>query len=72
MIVLWWPSITTTPPALVAEALDRLQADGWQLPTAAGFLGVSPSQLARLLRREPAAWTTLCRRRAAAGLPPLT
>ena len=58
-------------PALVAEALDRLQATGWDLPPAAAALGTTPSQLVRLVRREPAAWTTLARQRAAAGLPPL-
>lgn len=58
-------------PALVAEALDVLHATGWQLPPAATRLGVSPSQLARLLRREPAAWTVLGRMRAAHGLTPL-
>lgn len=58
-------------PALVAEALDVLHATGWQLPPAATRLGVSPSQLARLLRREPAAWTLLGRMRAAHGLTPL-
>jgi hypothetical protein len=56
-------------PALVAEAFDHLAACGWQLPPAAAALGVSPSQLARLCRREPAAWTALGRHRAAAGLP---
>lgn len=59
-------------PALVAEAFDRLAACGWQLPPAAAALGVSPSQLARLCRREPAAWTALGRERVAAGLPPLS
>ena len=58
-------------PALVAEAFDRLAACGWQLPPAAALLGVSPSQLARLCRREPATWTALGRQRTAAGLPPL-
>ena len=59
-------------PALVAEALDHLQATAWELPPAAATLGVTPSQLARLLRREPAAWTTLARHRAQAGLPRLS
>jgi hypothetical protein len=59
-------------PALVAEAIDRLQAVGWHLPVAATTLGVTASQLARLFRREPAAWTALARQRAAAGLPPLS
>lgn len=58
-------------PTLVAEALDVLHAAGWQLPPAATRLGVSASQLARLLRREPAAWTVLGRMRAARGLAPL-
>jgi hypothetical protein len=59
-------------PALVAEAFDRLAACGWQLPPAAAALGVSPSQLARLCRREPVVWTVLGRHRAAAGLPHLS
>jgi hypothetical protein len=57
---------------LVAEALDRLQSDGWELPPAAAALGVSPSQLLRLFRRQPAAWTLIGRQRAAAGLPSLS
>jgi hypothetical protein len=59
-------------PALLAEALDHLQATGWDLPPAAAALGTTSSQLARLFRREPAAWTALGRQRAAAGLPPLS
>lgn len=58
-------------PALVAEALDQLQATRWDLPPAAAALGTTASQLARLFRREPAAWTVLGRQRSAAGLPPL-
>ncbi len=59
-------------PALVAEALDRLAATGWQIQPAAEILGVTPSQLTRLFRREPAAWTALTRYRANVGLPPLS
>lgn len=59
-------------PALVAEALDHLAASGWHLPPAAAALGVSPSQLARLCRRQAAVWTALRRHRDAAGLPPLS
>jgi hypothetical protein len=59
-------------PALVAEAFDCLEANGWQLPPAAAALQVAASQLARLCRREPAVWTALGRHRAAAGLPPLS
>ena len=58
-------------PALVAEAFDQFAAGGWRLPPAAAALGVSTSQLTRLCRREPAVWTALGRRRAAAGLAPL-
>ena len=59
-------------PALVAEAFDRLEACDWQLPPAAAALGVSPSQLTRLCRRNRGVWTALGRERAAAGLPPLS
>jgi hypothetical protein len=58
-------------PALVAEAFDQLAAGGWQLPPAAAALGVSSSQLTRLCRRVPAAWTALGRHRTAAGLAAL-
>lgn len=58
-------------PALVAEALDQLQAGAFVMPQAAAVLGVTPTQLAGLFRKEPAAWTTLNRLRAGAGLPPL-
>lgn len=58
-------------PALVAEALDRLQATSWNFAPAAAALGVTSSQLTRLLRREPIAWTALAHHRAAAGLPRL-
>jgi len=58
-------------PVLIAEALDHLAAVGYEIPPAAAALGVSGSQLVRLFRREPAAWTSLLQARAAAGLPPL-
>jgi hypothetical protein len=58
-------------PALLAEALDELAAAEFDLPAAAGRLGVSPSQLARFLRREPAAWTMASEARRARGLRPL-
>ena len=41
------------------------------MPTAAAALGVSPSQLVRLLEKEPAALVALNRLRGAAGLKPL-
>lgn len=58
-------------PALVAEALDRLQAAAHEMRPAADALGVSPSQLARLFRKVPAAWVAINRLRGEAGLPPL-
>jgi len=58
-------------PALVAEALDRLQASGWKMAPAARDLGVSTSQLVRLLGKSPAAFTALNRQRTSEGLPAL-
>ncbi len=56
-------------PALVAEALDHLQASQFELGPAAERLGVSTSQLVRLFKKFPAAWAALNRHRASAGLP---
>lgn len=58
-------------PALVAEAFDHLAVVGWQPAAAAEHLGVSSSQLVKLLRRSPAAWVALNRQRAGCGLKPL-
>ena len=58
-------------PAVVAEALDTLAAANFSLRDAAARLGVSGSQLTRLLRRDAAAWTQLNRLRVQAGLGPL-
>ena len=58
-------------PALVAEALDEIVAVGLDMPAAAGALGVSSSQLVRLLGKEPAALGALNRLRGSAGLQPL-
>jgi hypothetical protein len=58
-------------PALLAEACDSLAAADWQVPAAAGWLGVSSSQLVGLIRKCPAAWTALNAARAARGLAPL-
>lgn len=58
-------------PALVAEAFDVLQGHGADVPAAAGHLGVSASQLVKLFRKSPEAWTALNRLRGAAGRPPL-
>jgi len=58
-------------PALVAEALDRLQTVGFEIKPAADPLGVSPSQLMKLFRQVPAAWVAINRLRGEAGLLPL-
>ena len=55
-------------PALVAEALDQLQAAGYRTAPAAARLGVSTSQLTGLFRRSAAAWTALNEARVATGL----
>jgi hypothetical protein len=56
-------------PALLAEALDRLQTTGWQVSPAAHVLGVTTSQLIGLFRKCPAAWVAVNKHREARGLP---
>jgi hypothetical protein len=46
-------------PRVVCEALDQLAAVEWDLATAAARLQTTPSQVTRLLRREPRAMTVL-------------
>ena len=58
-------------PALLAEALDVLERRGSQLPEAAERLGISSSQLVRLLRHEPAALARVNAMRSELGLRPL-
>jgi len=58
-------------PALVAEALDRIVAVDLDMPAAAGALRVTPSQLVRLLAKEPSALASLNALRGHAGLKPL-
>jgi hypothetical protein len=55
-------------PALLAEALDRLAAHDWDVAAAAQVLGISATQLVKLLRLEPAALAQLNAMRAAHGL----
>jgi hypothetical protein len=59
-------------PALLAEALDHLQAFQWDVKLAADRLQVSSSQLVKLLRREPRALALVNAHRAAGGLPKLS
>ena len=57
-------------PALLAEALDHLQAAGDDVPTAAERLGCTSSRLLKLLKDEPRAVSALNDRRRARGLRP--
>jgi hypothetical protein len=55
-------------PALVAEALDRLEATAGEVAPAATALAVSTSQFIGLFRRDAAAWTALNTARRRHGL----
>lgn len=55
-------------PALLAEALDGIVAARLSMPDAAAALGTTPTQLVRLLAKEPVALEFLNRLRAEAGL----
>jgi hypothetical protein len=55
-------------PALLAEALDALESQGFDLNAAAQALGCTPSQLIKLLKREPRAMLSVNARRNALGL----
>lgn len=58
-------------PALLAEALDVLEATGHDAKLAAEALGCSSTQLVKFLAAEPRALGQLNARRAQAGLRPL-
>lgn len=58
-------------PALLAEALDRLAADDWDVTAAAEQLGVTASQIVKFLKLEPAAFLLLNSARQERGLKPL-
>jgi hypothetical protein len=58
-------------PVLLAELLDVLAALEWQLSAAAERLGVTSSQLVKLLTLEPRALVLVNRQRQASGLPAL-
>jgi len=57
-------------PAILAEALDVLAAEDWSAPAAAAWLGISTSQLVKLLKQEPRGLGMLNREQAANGLRP--
>lgn len=58
-------------PSLVAEALNQLADQEFQMPQAASVLQVSASQLLKLLKKHPAAISKLNDERRARGLKPL-
>jgi hypothetical protein len=58
-------------PALLAEALDVLAAHEQEVIAAAPWLGVTPTQLVKLLAKEPRALAALNADRAKRGLRPL-
>jgi len=58
-------------PALLAEALDLVVARRFDLAGAAGRLGVTMSQLSRLVRQHPPAFAMLNQGREGVGLPRL-
>jgi len=58
-------------PALLAEALDVIVARRWDVAGAAGLLGVTMSQLSRLLRHERHAFALVNEGRIRQGLPAL-
>ena len=53
---------------LLAEALDRVAAESFDVKTAAGQLGCSTSQLVKLLKIEPQALAVVNRGREGLGL----
>lgn len=58
-------------PRLLAEALNEVAAAGWEMKPAAERLGCSSSQLLKLIKDEPAAWTALQEERRRLGLKDL-
>ncbi len=58
-------------PSILAEALDALEAADYDMPAAAESLAISASQLLKLLKEEPAAWTRVNEARRQRGLRPL-
>ena len=58
-------------PGLLAEALDVIVARGFDVAGAAGVLGISMSQLAKLVRHERHAFAMVNEGRVSRGLPAL-
>ena len=58
-------------PSLLAEALDAVAAQGWDVRAAAVSLSATPSQLIKLFEKEPQALQLVNRERQKFGLHPL-
>jgi len=58
--------------AVLSEALDALDAENWEVSTAASRLGVSSSQLVKFLKKDSECFQWANRQRAQAGHPHLT
>jgi hypothetical protein len=58
-------------PALLAEVLDVLADQDWDVSVAAEWLGCSTSQLGKFLQLEPQAFRELNKQRQSRGLRPL-
>ena len=58
-------------PALLAEAMDVLAAKGWDVARTAGVMGLSMSQLSKLLRHDKQAFGHVNDIREERGLPRL-
>ncbi|MAB81963.1 MAG: peptide chain release factor-like protein [Phycisphaerae bacterium] len=58
-------------PRLLAEALDVLALMNWDVAKSAGRLGISMSQMTRLLRHEKPAFALVNNQRQERGFPPL-
>jgi hypothetical protein len=58
-------------PALLAELLDCCFIHGMELPATVAYLKVSSSQVVRMLKQYPHAWTLFNQKRLEFGLPEL-
>lgn len=58
-------------PAILAELLDRILADGGDVKPIAERIGATPSQVVRFLKKDHRALALVNRQRAEAGLHPL-
>ena len=61
----------TDYPSILAEVLDVLAACGYDQRAASGWIGCTPSQLVRFLKREPEALQQANEKRAEKGEAPL-